>query len=198
MSEVELEGTSTRYEFRVWGKRKDVCKRLTKLADAVSEEQVHDCYLLGPDHSFNAKIRRNRLKVKTLVGERSGFERWSSTWHPMSAKKAPKPFNLLLAELDAKNPPKQGFERKVAKTIDKLDLDQDLRAVVVDKYRKRFDLGSIRAEATKLRVEGQSGPLRSVAIEGSDIDDLIQLRSLLGLAKVPNLAVHLAVDLQHQ
>ena len=197
MSKAQRKSSNARYEYRVWGKRKEVCKRLSKLADGVSEEEVHDCYLLVSDHSCNAKIRRNRLKVKTLIGERSGFERWSSVWHPAS-EKAPQPFNLLMAELKAKDPRKHNYERKVAKTIDKLDLEQDVRAVVVDKYRRHFHLGSIRAEATELRVEGQPGRLRTIAIQGQDVNDLIQLRSLLGLTKVPNLAFHLAVDLQHQ
>ncbi len=196
MSKTQLKDSNARYEFRVWGKRKDACKRLSKLADVELEEELHDCYLLVADRGCNAKIRRNRLKVKTLIGKHSGFERWSTMWHQVSAE-APQPFDQLMSELSNRRPQKRSYGRTVAKTIDKLDLDNDVRAVVVDKRRRRFHLGSIRAEATDLIVQGQPGRLRTLAIEGRDLDDLIKVRSLLGLAKVPNLALHLAVELQH-
>ncbi|MCP5033723.1 MAG: hypothetical protein GY939_18145 [Actinomycetia bacterium] len=196
MSKAHFKGSKARYEFRVWGKRKDACRRLSTLADVELEEELHDCYLLVADRGCNAKIRRNQLKVKTLIGKRSGFERWSTMWHRLSDE-VPQPFDQLMSELSNRSPRKRGHERTVARTIDKLDLDNDLRAVVVDKHRRRFQFGSIRAEATDLFVQGQPRRLRTLAIEGPDLDDLIRVRSLLGLAKVPNLALHLAVELQH-
>jgi len=69
---------SARFEYRVWGEYRTARKLIRKLADSEIREELEDCYLLVDDETFNAKIRDNTLKVKQLIAEDKGFERWVS------------------------------------------------------------------------------------------------------------------------
>lgn len=189
------------YEFRVWGVQKNICKKLSRLAAVERRQRLHDCYLLDGDPACNAKIRRSRLKVKRLEEERLGFQRWSTRWHRLPTG-APDP---LLAELDEVlhdledcTPRSEEYDETLAKVVDELDPTGALRAVFVTKHRRRFRFGSIQAESTSVVVDGQPDQLSTVAIEGPDLHDLIQLRASLGLEHVPNLPLHVAVDPRHQ
>jgi hypothetical protein len=153
-----------RYEFRVWGEHDMARRQLAALAETESEELLEDCYLLVDDRNCNAKIRSNRLKIKRLIDVHSGFQRWSSSTT-----------NLV-------SPPPQ------------LVTSAGVQPVFVTKHRSRFRFGSIRAESTNVDVHGQPGLLRTVAIVGKDLDELIQLRSSLGFMHLPNVALHHAVD----
>ena len=161
-------GTSQRrprYEFRVWGEHRRAHRQLATLAELERQERLDDCYLLVGDRTFNAKIRRNRLKIKRLIGVRHGFQRWVSSHTDLTS------WPLL-----------------------PLDTSDGVRPVFVTKHRRRFRFGSVRAEAAEVDVLGRPGLLRTLAIEGKDLDELVRLRSTLGLAHVPNVALHLAVD----
>ncbi|MGI9598512.1 MAG: hypothetical protein ACR2QK_20265 [Acidimicrobiales bacterium] len=182
-----------RYEFRVWGAKKRVSKQLSNLASGERKQHLEDWYLLDGDPTCNTKIRDCGLKVKRLEEERLGFQRWSTKWHHVPTE-APKPFDQVLQELNKSQLSSEDYEHVLAEVFDEFDPGRELRAVFVTKRRRRFRFGSIRAEATSIEIEGRPGSLSTVAIEGPDLHDLIHLRSSLGLAHVPNLPLHLAVD----
>ena len=97
---ITPEPTGARFEHRVWGKHRKARKLLTKLATEQMTERVNDCYLLVDDPAWNAKIRNNTLKIKQLVAERKGFERWTSDRH-RTADSVPSPFDVrVLAKSD--------------------------------------------------------------------------------------------------
>lgn len=183
-----------RYEYRVWGRRADLQRHLSGLADSVHHDSIEDCYLLVADPACNAKIRGKRLKVKRLIDERFGFQRWSSTWHRLD--RIPEPFGAMLAEL-TDQPHQWDDPQSLASAIGEVESLHSIRAVYVAKDRRRFRLGSIRAEAVELEIPGLGRPLTTVAFGGRDLGQLIQLRRTLGLDLAPNVAVHLAVDTDH-
>jgi len=187
--------TPAKYEFRVWDPKRKVSRQLATMAEFDYGERLHDCYLLVADKSYNAKIRRNRIKIKRLVGEQAGFQCWSSKWLS-SPNDAPKPFGRLLSELHSLRPVPDDFERELTRILRGLRLEKGVRPVFVTKRRRRFYLGSMKAETAEIKVRGHKSSRSTVAIEGSDLNDLIHLRSGLGLTKVPNLAFHLAISRQ--
>lgn len=186
----------SRYEFRVWGDQDAALDRLSSLADSERNESFEDCYLLVQDPSCNLKIRRNRLKVKRLVEERFGFQRWSTDWHRITvgAEEAGADHGRMSPE--AIEVPSDGNQTMLADVINGLDPTANLRPVFVTKHRRRFRFGSMRAEVADLEIGGRSGRLCTTAIEGHNLLDLIQLRSALGFDLTPNVAVHLALDLR--
>jgi len=182
----------TRYEYRVWGRQKKARQILARLAPDSTDERVKDCYLIGDDSSWNVKVRNNRLKVKQLVAEDQGFERWSSD-RPRSAKATPSPFDELFEQLRLDRP-QRGKSYDLRKAVLRLGPESATRAVFVVKHRRRHTIGGLRAEATDIKIIETDEVLHTLAIEGDDLDELVALREKLGLSETLNTAVHEAID----
>ncbi len=183
-----------RYEFRVWGDRTDASRQLARLAGDHDRQHLRDCYLLDGNPARNTKIRDSRVKVKYLVDERLGFQRWSSVWHaPTDGGR--RPSDRLLGEIRRIAPESDDYQDAVAEAVEVFGADDRPSVVFVTKHRRRFAIGSMKAESTKVTVDGNPRSMHTLAIEGPDLDELVGLRAELGLAHVPNLALHLAVGL---
>jgi hypothetical protein len=177
--QLDVEPRRARYEFRVWGEHRKACKKLARMASEETTERVKDCYLIIDDHSWNAKVRDNTLKVKQLVAEDKGFEKWSRDKHHSSTT-APSPFDELFDDL--------------RKAVAKLGPDSGVRAVFVAKDRRRYRIGDIRAEVTDIEILETGDVLRTLSFEGDSLEDLVALRKELGVKNEPNLAVHQAIE----
>ncbi len=186
-----LDPPNARYEYRVWGKHRKARKQLEKLASDVTEERVKDCYLLVEDSTWNAKVRNNTLKIKQLVSEHKGFERWSAE-RPTSAAAAPSPFDDLFERLRLDRP-QRGKSYDLYDAVGRLDADPDTQVVFVVKHRRRYTIDKLRAEVTDIEITDTGEVLHTLAIEGDDLDDLVALRKQLGLRDHPNVAVHEAI-----
>lgn len=189
--ESTREATPNRYEYRVWGKHRKARKMLEKLASDVTEERVKDCYLLVKDSTWNAKVRNNTLKIKQLVSEDKGFERWSRD-RPRSADTTPSPFDDLYQRLQLDRA-RRGEAYDLYDAVARLEPDPGTQIVFVVKHRRRYTIGKLRAEATDIEVSGTSEVMHTLQIEGEDLDDLVSLRKKLDLRDEPNLAVHEAI-----
>lgn len=181
-----------RYEFRVWGKQRKARKKLAEIATSTSHETFEDVYLLGEDPEWNAKVRDNTLKIKQLVSERKGFERWSRNEY-VSADETPSPFDDIFDTLRLDRP-QRGKKFDIKRAVRRLDDDGDIRAVFVTKERQRFEIGDITAEVTDITVDDTGEVLRTLSVEGDDLKALVALRKELGLRDEENLAVHQAID----
>ena len=190
--DVNKDERGARYEYRVWGKHRKARQKLARLASTEVRERVKDCYLLVDDSSWNAKIRRNNLKIKQLVAEDKGFERWTSDLH-RTAETTPSPFDDIFEDLRLDRP-QRGKSYDLYEAIENLDPASGARAVFVTKSRKRYTVGDLRAEVTDITITETSETLHTISIEGDDLDDLVALRKKLGLRDEPNLAVHQAID----
>jgi propanediol dehydratase small subunit len=181
-----------RYEFRVWGDHPEARLKMASLADEESSDQFDDCYLLGNDLKWNAKVRSDTLKVKQLVDRERGFDRWDANWH-RKAKSAPSPFDEVFDELSLDRP-QRGKRYDLAKAVTTLDEAGDTRAVFVSKSRTRYRIGSMRAEVTNIDVHETATQLETIAIEGGNLDKLVALRRELGLKGHTNVAMHVALE----
>jgi len=188
------EPTGARFEHRFWGKHRKARKLLAGLATEQRTETVNDCYLLVDDLTWNAKIRDNTLKIKQLVAEHKGFEQWTSDRH-RSADSAPTPFDEIFEQLRLDRP-QRGKSYDLRDEIGGLDTDAGVRAVFVTKQRRRYRVGSLRAEATDIRIRETGEVLFTLSIEGDDLDELTALRDRLGLRDEDNVAVHHALDVE--
>jgi len=173
-----------KYEYRVWGKHRKARKMLSEMADEETSEEIDDCYFLTDDLNWNAKVRDYTLKVKQLVAEEKGFEVWTSRWVKAS-KTAPAPFDELLEDLRLDRHA-DGKSFSLTKAVGRLDPD-DVNVVFVTKSRRRFRIGSLRAEVTDVTIKETGDVVRTLAIEGNDLDELVALRKKLGLRDEENL-----------
>ena len=177
-------GVTARYEYRVWGEH--------PMATEQTRQDIEDCYLLGDNPELNAKVRNNEMKVKKLLGEKRGFERWTTEWLE-SSKDAPRPLDDLFDELHLDRP-QRGKSYDLARAVAQLDNDSETRAVFVTKRRRRYRIGKIRAEVTDVEIHDSGEILRTLSIEGNDLDELVALRKELGLKDEPNLPMHVAIE----
>lgn len=191
-SQLSTDTDDARYEYRVWGTHRRARKLMARLASSETRQDVADCYLLVDDPSWNAKVRNNTLKIKQLVAEDEGFEQWVSGRH-RSSKSAPSPFDTLFDQLHLDRP-QRGKSYDLARAVDQLDPALGVRAVFVTKKRRRFKIGSLRAEVTDVEIDETGEVLRTLSIEGDDLDELMALRKTLGLRDESNVAVHQAID----
>ncbi len=185
------ESSGAQYEYRVWGRHRRARKLLGKLASSETRERVEDCYLLIEDASWNAKVRDNTLKIKHLIAEDNGFEQWVSGKH-RSADTAPSPFDTMFDQLNLDRP-QRGKSYDLARAVGSLDPQLGVRAVFVVKDRPRYRTGKLRAEATEVKIKDTKETLRTLSIEGDDLDGLVRLRKTLGLIGEPNAPVHSAI-----
>ena len=188
----ENSATDAKFEYRVWGTHKKARKLLDAIGTDKTAETIEDCYFLGDDPDWNAKVRDSTLKIKRLIAEERGFEQWTSEWHHKS-KTTPAPFDELFDDLhlDRLN---RGKKFSITKAVKGLDDDHDARPVFVTKHRVRYRVGTARAEVTDIVVETTGEELQTLAIVGNDLDELVALRKELGLKKSENVAVHVAID----
>ena len=180
------------YEYRVWGRHSKARKLLAELAESTSSETIEDCYFLGDDPDWNAKVRDSTLKVKHLVGEERGFELWASEKH-RDVDAVPEPFDQLFDDLHLDRV-SRGKSFSIEKAVDGLDDDQPARPVFVTKERRRFEFGGVKAEVTDITITETGEELQTLAIQGADLDELVKLRKRLGLKGEDNVAVHVAID----
>ncbi len=191
-SKFPQDNRRVRYEYRVWGEHRKARKLMAKLGSVEMRESLRDCYLFTDDSSFNAKVRDNTLKIKELVAEDKGFERWSSgRYH--TADSAPTPFDTLFDELNLDRP-QRGKKYDLVRAINELDPALGVRAVFVTKERRRYRIGSLKAEVTDIEIDDVEEPMRTLAIEGENLDELIKLRKRLGLIDEDNVAVHQVIE----
>jgi hypothetical protein len=163
-----------RFEFRVWGSHGPASRLLAALADGQTNEQTEDCYLLVDDPAWNVKVRNGTLKIKRLVAELDGFEQWAWDRHGCDAM-TPSPSEAL-GDAFTSLVPHAAHHR-----------------VFVTKKRRRLRLGDLRAETTDITVHETGTVMNTLAIEGTDLDGLRDLRQRLGLRARDNLAVHRAL-----
>ena len=187
-----LEADDGTYEFRVWGSHKEARKTLKAMATSVTEEEFEDLYLLVDDPSWNAKVRDNTLKIKQLVANNKGFEQWASDRHH-SVETTPSPFDELYETLRLDRPQK-GKKYNLPKEVKKLDDEAGVRAVFVTKHRKRYTIGNIKAEVTDIEIHDSDETMRTISIQGNDLQELVRLRKKLGLKKKENLAMHQFIE----
>ena len=76
------------------------------------------------------------------------------------------------------------------KAVADLDPALGVRAVFVTKDRRRYRVDNLRAEVTKITISDTHEVIRTLSIEGNDLDALRRLRDRLGLDGDPNMAVH--------
>jgi hypothetical protein len=181
-----------KYEFRVWGEHRQARKMLKQMATEVIREEFEDCYLLVDDPNWNAKVRDNTLKIKHLVEEDKGFERWASDHH-RTADSTPTPFDELFEKLRLDRP-QRGKKYNLPKEVRKLDPVEGVRAVFVTKQRRRYLLDEIKAEVTDIEIHESDQVLRTLSIQGNDLKQLVKLRKELGVKKEPNVAMHQLIE----
>jgi exopolyphosphatase/guanosine-5'-triphosphate,3'-diphosphate pyrophosphatase len=166
-----------RWEWRSFGPQFGPAgQQLSSLApDRVEESD--ETYVLAAGCDASVKVRAGGIDVKHLLQvDEDGLEQWMPVLKarfPLSRDDA----RLVLETLGAPGPPPDG----VVDTLDDLvGMSAGAVAFDVHKHRAHYTIGGCMAELTEIR--GESGAVRTMAIEANDAARVRAAVSELGLS----------------
>ncbi len=169
-----------RFEYRIWG----TAFPELPAPDAASESA--ELYLLPEHDGINAKVRRNALEIKRLLGTRRGLQRW------LPALRCPMPLPAAVIAQDlcpALGVPPPRLERR---HYDLAQLTEEVapalpRVVVVplSKRRRLLEVAGARAERTQVTVGTLA--FESIAVEAESFKTASRAADRLNLRRAPNL-----------
>jgi hypothetical protein len=191
-----------RFEFRIFGHDFiTLQRRIRKVAPCESIVESREIYILNSENSDrNVKIREGKLEFKRLIDRISGLERWKPTGSlefpieraaipdslfPVSALERTLPFPDSLTALVTE----EEFLHHIAQ--DSLCGPRLYRANVF-KRRSRFTLQDCPVEIDWILVNGAA--IESIAIESQCAEQVLAVRSALGLEQFENVAYPLAIS----
>ena len=83
---------------------------------------------------------------------------------------------------------------KLTDALKGLDADSGVRVVFVTKQRRRYFIGDLKAEVTDVKIAETGEVVRTLSIEGDDLQELVKLRKKLGLKGEPNTSMAQFID----
>ena len=184
-----------RFEFRVFGQGFDTIEqRIREMAPCESTSESREIYLLNnEDCDRNVKIREGRLEIKCLIERSRGLERWepAGAWafpidlgaipgklFPVAALEQVSPFPAALTERELLNHIALG--------------SIPLYRAQLFKRRFRFTLQDCPVGIDQILVNGAA--IESIAIESQHAEQVLAVRSALGLEQFENVAYPLAIS----
>jgi len=183
-----------RYEFRAFARCFErSAGRLRKLSRCDSIEEITDIYLVSAGAwQYNVKIRENQLSIKKLLENRDGLELWRPWLNldfPAAAadlgKHVLRSLALEISELRRTEMSQEEFLKDVVAPHPQITIGQ------VFKRRFRFLLNNCPVEAVEIVVNGAT--IQSMAVEGQDPGDVLEIRDMLGLQVYENLSYLMAM-----
>jgi exopolyphosphatase / guanosine-5'-triphosphate,3'-diphosphate pyrophosphatase len=176
-----------RYEFRIWGQNlAGLRDQLQRLGAAPRTESSKETYLISAaTDRCNAKIRRDLMDIKVLIGTERGLEQWK----PVLKAEFPLERSVIAAqifpalELAA---PQLSCERYPMKEFLGEIIGAQPRITVLDvsKTRLQFSVDECQAEFASVTINNLARD--TVALESADADAVLRLTRRLGLEGAPN------------
>jgi hypothetical protein len=195
-----IQPSEGRWEFRAWDGLGDAVRAMhSHLATCGPIQALEDHYLLGASNSSNAKARGGAIKVKRLLANRRGFQRWAPEWcceAPIEQHQIARLLGYLGLHVPSAGVDAATLPRRIDDIPGWLHSEYGIRVVSASKRRARFAVGVGLAELSRVSFDG-SPEVTSVAIEGADLKSLSDLRRAFGLEESDNIPMHQAAEM-HQ
>lgn len=191
-----------RFEFRVFGQSFiTIEQRIRKVAPCESIIESREIYILDSENSNrNVKIREGKLEFKRLIDRTNGLERWK----PMGSLEFP----IERAAIPDRLFPVAALERMVpfpASLTERVKEREFLHHIAqgsvsgarlcranLFKRRSRFTLQDCPVEIDRILVNDAA--IESIAIESQCAEQVLAVRSALGLEQCENVAYPLAIS----
>lgn len=180
-----------RWEWRTFGESFGAAESALTEWEPTGTSESDERYLVTAA-AENVKIRDDLLDIKVLREvDAHGLERWEPTL------KAPFPLDAatlatVFAALRTPEPPLTRSSYDEAEFFSALiDTNPAIRVARVHKRRLRYERGACMGELTDFEVDGFR--TRTLALESTDPDAVIEQIATLGLAHQPNTSVPAAL-----
>jgi len=177
------------YEFRAFGQDLDATEgRINDLAKPEVPSEVSELYLLSAAHSdVNAKVKRGHLDIKRRMETRANFDHWKAVVKDVF----PVPVKVLQMEvfpmLGVVIPDFRREEYTFEQFMDELVVPHpEIKVVNVIKQRRFYSFNHCSAEVSNVYVNGAF--IKSISIESTDLEALLETRKQLDLSARENVS----------
>ena len=202
---IRLAGTNEivpRFEFRIFGQSfATVEGRIRTVAPCDSLNESREIYILNTENGDrNVKIREGKLEFKRLIERTNGLERWipaGSLEFPIERAAIPEKLFMVSALERASSFPASLIgmvtEREFLHHIAQAGVrSTPFYRANLFKRRSRFTIQDCSVEVDHILVNGAA--TQSIAIESEHADQVLAVRSALGLEQFENIAYPLAIS----
>ncbi len=181
--------TNPRFEFRAFGEHfgRALDMLHTSFEVVAQDEALHTYLLSATNHQYNIKIAGDKLEVKVLLREQQGVECWSPYLQLPFPLTAAFLHEFLFAWLEIDPPLLRRSHYDTHQFIQELITpNPHLRTAQVCKKRRLYTVNNCRVEVADLWIADRH-PMRTIAIDASKAEDVLQTVEQLGLHSFVNM-----------
>jgi len=183
-----------RFEFRAFAQNFGmVIEKMRKLSPCEQIRESSEIYIISAgNNENNTKIRDNKMDIKVFVTEKDGLQQWNPRMKGEFPMKAEKIRDDVFPAFGVGLPDFARDEYTLAQYLDEIIKPHpELSAVKVFKRRFAFTVNNTIVESAELLINGAA--IQSVAVESTEIQDILKAKSMLGLNEHENVNYLLAI-----
>jgi hypothetical protein len=183
-----------RFEFRTFAQNFGmVIDKMRKLSPCEIIRESSEIYIMAAgNNENNTKIRDNKMDIKVFVTEQDGLQQWNPRMKGEFPMKAEKIRDDVFPAFGVSLPEFKREEYTLAQYLDEIIKPHpELSAVNVFKRRFAFTVNNTIVESAELLINNAA--IQSVAVESTEIDDILKAKEMLGLTEYENVNYLLAI-----
>jgi hypothetical protein len=183
-----------RFEFRAFAQNFGmVIEKMRKLSPCEQIRESSEIYIMSAgNNENNTKIRDNKMDIKVFVTEKDGLQQWNPRMKGEFPMKAEKIRDDLFPAFGVSLPDFARDEYTLVQYLDEIIKPHpELSAVKVFKRRFAFTVNNTIVESAELLINNAA--IQSVAVESTEIQDILKAKSMMGLNEYENVNYLLAI-----
>lgn len=176
-----------RFEFRAFAQNFGlVIDKMRKLSPIDKIRESSEIYIMSRGNSENnTKVRDALMDIKVFVQNQKGLEQWNPRMKGSFPMKAEMIKNEVFPAFGVAVPEFKRAEYTLEQFLDEvIRAHKDLVAANVFKRRYGFTVNNCITEYAELLINGAA--IMTVAIESTEVDDILKARDMLGLNEHEN------------
>lgn len=183
-----------RFEFRAFAQNFGmVIDKMRKLSPCEIIRESSEIYIMAAaNNENNTKIRDNKMDIKVFVTEKDGLQQWNPRMKGEFPMKAEMIKNDVFSAFGVSLPEFKRDEYTLQQYLDEIIKPHpELSAVKVFKRRFAFTVNNTIVESAEILINNAA--IQTVAVESTEIDDILKAKEMLGLTEYENVNYLLAI-----
>jgi len=183
-----------RFEFRAFAQSFGmVIDKMRKLSPCEMIRESSEIYIMSAgNNENNTKIRDNKMDIKVFVTEKDGLQQWNPRMKGEFPMKAEKIRDDVFPAFGVSTPEFKRDEYTLDQYLNEIIKPHpELSAVKVFKRRFAFTVNNTIVESAELLINNAA--IQSVAVESTEIPDILKAKTMMGLDEYENVNYLLAI-----
>ena len=183
-----------RFEIRTFAQNfGNVIEKMRQLSPCEQIRESSEIYIMaGANNENNTKIRDNKMDIKVFVQEKEGLQQWNPRMKGVFPMKKEMIIDEVFPAFGVAVPEFKRDEYTLDQYLEEIIKPHpDLAAVQVFKRRFAFTVNNTIVECAELLINGAR--IETVAVESTEIPDILKAKEMLGLEEYENVNYLLAI-----